>query len=447
MTGKTDRCNIQILAVDDNVNALEIIKRTLEGDRFDVMTCNGVQPAVDLLNNRAVDVVITDLKMPRHSGLDLVRYLSENFPRIRIIMVTGYPSIEGAVEAVKTGADAFLPKPFTADELHSAVMEVAESMGVTDDPQSAAVAATPVGMVGRSTEMKKVYRRIEKAAAMKANVLISGESGTGKELVARAIHYSSARPSGAFVPVNCTAIPETLLESELFGYEKGAFTGAHAARAGFFQIADGGTIFLDEIGDASKSMQAKLLRVIQNKEIVRVGSSQVIKVDARIVVATNRDLKRLVDKRLFREDLFYRLNVIDILLPPLRRRLEDLPLLTKHFVDNLSTELGIAPFTFSDRAMQVMSGYSWPGNVRELENLIHKMAVVVESDLVEVSDLPETMRFTIEKENGANRSLAEVERAHVETVLASTGGNKTRAAKILGIDRKTLRKKLQSEAT
>jgi two-component system response regulator HydG len=442
MANKKER-TLRILAVDDNENALEIIQRTLEDSRFEVTTSDGVQPAVDLLQKGSFDLVITDLKMPKHSGLDLVRFVNENHPRIRIIMVTGYPSIEGAVEAVKTGADAFLPKPFTGDELLDAVVKEAEKIAAQDSLKKANGAKPPFGIIGASKEMKRVYKLIAKAASMKANVLISGESGTGKELAARAIHYGSSRSSAAFVPVNCTAIPENLLESELFGHEKGAFTGATASRAGFFQIADGGTIFLDEIGDASKSMQAKLLRVIQNKEIVRVGSTRVIHVDVRIVAATNKDLKRLVEKNLFREDLFYRLNVIDILLPPLRNRREDLPLLVNHFVANLAKEIGIDPFSFSDRALKAMTGYPWPGNIRELENLIQKMAVVVEDDQVKVSDLPEQMRFTIEGKMGSNCTLAEVERAHIEKVLSGTGGNKTQAAKILGIDRKTLREKVK----
>ncbi len=406
-------------------------------------TCNSVQQAVALLGSQVFDLVITDLKMPTHSGLDLVRYISENYSHIRTIMVTGYPSIEGAVEAVKTGADAFLPKPFTGDELLTAVEKVVAKLESRHDLKAPVESDLPFGIVGNSTKMKRVYKLIAKAATMKANVLISGESGTGKELAARAIHYGSPRSSANFVPVNCTAIPENLLESELFGHEKGAFTGANAARAGLFQIADGGTIFLDEIGDASNGMQAKLLRVMQNKEIIRVGSSRVINIDTRIVAATNKDLKKLVEKNHFREDLFYRINVIDILLPPLRERKEDVLLLVNHFVSNLVKEIDIDPFTFSDRALKAMTDYLWPGNIRELENFIQKMAVIVEDDIVDVSDLPEPMRFTIEREIGSNRSLVEVQQAHIENVLAGVGGNKTQAAKILGIDRKTLREKLK----
>ena len=440
---KRNKYQYKLLAVDDNVNALEIIKRNLGRVGYKVMTCNNVQNAVELLNDHEIDLVITDLKMPKHSGLDLVRYVSENFHDTGIIMITGYPTIEGAIEAIKKGAEEFLAKPFTDEELLSVVQKVLDNLAAQRNTQDTVESGSTCGIVGSSKPIKNIFKLIAKAAAMTANVLISGESGTGKELVARAIHYGSARSSAAFVPVNCTAIPESLLESELFGHEKGAFTGANITRAGFFQVADGGTIFLDEIGDASRSLQAKLLRVIENKEIIKVGSSQVIKVDARILAATNKDLKTLVSKNLFREDLYYRINVIDIHIPPLRERREDVPLLIHHFVSNLFRETGGRPLTFSDGALKALTDYAWPGNVRELENLIQKLAVAVDHDMVGIVDLPEPMRFSINQEKGLNRSLNEVESEHITQVLANAGGNKTQAAKILKIDRKTLREKLK----
>lgn len=440
---ENNRYPYKLLAVDDSVNAQEIIKRTLGRAGYAVMTCSGVQDAVDLLNNHKIDLVITDLKMPKHSGLDLIRYVSENFFDIGIIMITGHPSIESAVAAIKTGAEEFLAKPFTDEELLAAVKKVLDRLAAQRNSQDTVEAGAMGGIVGSSKPMQKVFKLIAKAATMMANVLISGESGTGKELVARAIHYGSPRSSAAFVPVNCTAIPESLLESELFGHEKGAFTGANASRAGFFQVAAGGTIFLDEIGDASRSLQAKLLRVMQNKEIIKVGSSQVINVDARIVAATNKDLKNLVDKNHFREDLYYRINVIDISIPPLRERREDVPSLIRHCVANLTREIGGEPLSFSDRALKAVIGYPWPGNVRELENLIQKLAVTVDNNRVDITDLPEPMRFTIDRETGLNRSLLAVESEHIKNVLANVGGNKTRAAKILKIDRKTLREKVK----
>jgi DNA-binding NtrC family response regulator len=291
--------------------------------------------------------------------------------------------------------------------------------------------------------MQKVFNLITKAATMSANVLISGESGTGKELVARAVHYGSERSSAPFVPVNCTAIPESLIESELFGHEKGAFTGANVPRAGFFQMADGGTVFLDEIGDASQSLQAKLLRAIQNKEITRVGSSKTIKVNTRIVAATHQDLEVLIRNNLFREDLFYRLSVLDIHIPALREHKEDIPLLIGHFSDNFCREMNREPVGFSDKAIEAMTNYAWPGNVRELENLIHKLIAIAESDTVDVSDLPASMRYQINPAKGLDRSLAQVESEHIYRVLESVGGNKSEAARILKINRKTLRQKLK----
>jgi DNA-binding NtrC family response regulator len=435
-----------IVAVDDNPNALEIIRRVLGRSGYQVITCESVPDAVNILNDHRIDLVITDMKMPRHSGFELVRYVSENFYDTAVIMITGYPSIEGAVEAIKIGADDFLAKPYTDEELMSVVRQTLERLTAQRAAQSTLALDASFGIVGHSKPMKRVFKLIAKAATMTANVLISGESGTGKELVARAIHYNSPRSSAAFVPVNCTAIPESLVESELFGHEKGAFTGANAARAGFFEVAAGGTLFLDEIGDASLSLQAKLLRVLQNKEIIRVGSNQVVNVDARIVAATNKDLIDLVDRKLFREDLYYRIDVIDIPIPPLRERSEDVPLLIQHFTAQLSEEIGGPPLSFSERAMNTMTAYSWPGNVRELENLIQKLTVSVDNNRVDIVDLPGTMRFSIDHKAGLNRSLAAVEIEHIQNVLASVGGNKTRAAKILKIDRKTLREKLKKVA-
>jgi len=291
--------------------------------------------------------------------------------------------------------------------------------------------------------MFKVLKAIEKAASTTATVLITGESGTGKELVARAIHYGSSRASAPFVPVNCGGIPEGLLESELFGHVKGAFTGATETRAGFFQTADGGTIFLDEISDTSPSMQVKLLRVLEDKEVCMVGSSKSRLADVRIVAATNKDLLGLVDKGVFREDLFYRLNVITIAMPPLRKRDDDILELIKHFADKFAAESGKSAPEFSDNALVALRNYQWPGNVRELENVIQRLVVMTEGDLIEVPDLPSLMRFSALRGSGLNRTLAVVEAEHIHNVLASVEGNKTRAAEILGIDRKTLREKLK----
>ncbi len=299
------------------------------------------------------------------------------------------------------------------------------------------------GLIGNSQPMGRVFAEIAKAASTPATVLILGESGTGKELVARAIHYNSPRASAPFIPVNCGGIPEGLLESELFGYVKGAFTGASESRAGFFQTADGGTIFLDEISDTTLSMQAKLLRVLQDKEVCMVGARRTRRVDVRVLAATNKDLLSLVKQGIFREDLYFRLNVITIAVPPLRERGDDILLLIGEFANKFAKESARPVPRFSDRALQALRDHYWPGNVRELENVIQRLVVMTDGDLVEVPDLPSLMRFSALREIRPNRTLAQVETEYIHTVLASVEGNKTRAAEILGIDRKTLREKLK----
>lgn len=435
----------RILVVDDSPVTLEVLQRNLVTAGYQVFTAPGVAEAIEILDGTAVDLVITDLKMPRVSGLDLVRHTRENFKDTEVMVITGYPSIEGAVNAVKTGAEEFLAKPFTDEELLSAVQRVLDKLNIRRSGQLAPEQAVLVhkGFIAESKVMHGVFTAIGKASRTSATVLISGESGTGKELAARAIHYSSARSSAPFVPVNCGGIPEALLESELFGHVKGAFTGATESRAGFFHAADGGTIFLDEVSDMSPAMQVKLLRVLQDQEICMVGSSRTRKVDARILAATNRDLQDLVKKSLFREDLFYRLNVITIFIPPLRERGEDVLLLARHFAARFSAESGKSPPDFSDKALQCLINYNWPGNVRELENVIHRLVVMTDGNLIDVHDLPSLMRFSALSRTGFNRTLTEVETEYIGNVLASVAGNKTRAAEILGIDRKTLRQKLE----
>jgi len=439
---KTAYNETKILVVDDSAPTLEIIRRNLEAAGYEVFTAPGVEPAIAFLEQNSVDLVITDKKMPKISGLKLLKYVKENVKGTEIMIITGYPSIKGAVEAVKDGAEDYLVKPFTDEELLSAVSRMLEKL-----VNRRAVETKPLpgshNIIGNSPGMQHVYRLIGKAGATGINVLVLGESGTGKELVARAIHYSSKTVSGPFVTVNCTAIPDSLLESELFGHVKGAFTGAQASRAGFFQMADGGTLFLDEIGDASLSMQGKLLRAIQNKEICMVGSSRVQKIDTRIIAATNTDLNHLVKKGLFREDLYYRLNIVEISLPPLYERGEDILLLVQSFKEKLSREMNRPAPQFSDRVLQIFKNYRWQGNVRELENLIQRLVVLTDGNFIDVADLPEQMRFNINWRRGPNRPLAEVEAEHIVNVMNSVKGNKTRAAEILEIDRKTLRAKIQ----
>ena len=434
-----------ILIVDDALSTLEVLERNLRTEHYQVFTASSVPEAIRILEAAPVDLVITDFKMPEVSGIDLVRHVRENLKETEVIMITGYPSIDGAVTAVKAGAQEFLSKPFTDEELLGAVRRTLDRLQARKTVQgpSEEVGPSSYGLLGVSEAMQGVFRSIAKVISSSATVLISGESGTGKELVARAIHYHSPRASSPFVPVNCGAIPEELLESELFGHVKGAFTGALETRAGFFQTADGGTIFLDEISETSLSMQVKLLRVLQDREVVMVGSTRPRKVDARILASTNKDLAGLVKKGFFREDLFFRVHVITIDLPPLRERGEDLLLLIHHFTARFAEELGKPVPQFSDQALQVLRNYHWPGNVRELENVIQRLIVMTDGGLIEVPDLPSLMRFSALQEVGFHRTLAEVEEEYIRNVLASVNGNKTRAAKVLGIDRKTLREKLK----
>jgi len=436
-----------ILIVDDAAVTLEVLQRNLTAAGYQVFTASSVAEALEILEGTALELVITDLKMPKVSGLDLVRHIKENFTDTEVMMITGYPSIEGAVNAVKTGAEEFLAKPFTEKELLAAVRRVLNKLRIRRSGHTTQTQIVPVykGFVGDSKVMQRVFTAISKAASTSATVLITGESGTGKELTARAIHYGSTRSSAPFVPVNCGSIPESLLESELFGHVKGAFTGAAESRAGFFHAADGGTIFLDEVSNMSLAMQVKLLRVLQDKEICMVGSSRARKVDVRILAATNKELHELVKKDSFREDLFYRLNVITILMPPLRERDDDILLLTRHFVVKFAAEAGKPAPRFSDQALKSLLSYDWPGNVRELENVVQRLVVMTDGDIIEVPDLPCLMRFTALRKTGFTRPLAEVEAEYISNVLESVDGNKTRAAEILGIDRKTLRQKLKIE--
>jgi two-component system response regulator HydG len=435
----------RILIVDDSESTLEVLKRNLTTAGYQIFTASGVSGAIEILEQTRLDLVITDLKMPNVSGMDLVRHIRENFRDTRVMMITGYPSIEGAVEAVKTGAEEFLAKPFTDTELLSAVRRVLHKARTYRYGRAKSDQAIPAhkGLIGKSEGMREVFIAISRASTASATVLITGESGTGKELAARAIHYSSVRSSAPFVPVNCGGIPEGLLESELFGHVKGAFTGATESRAGFFHAADGGTIFLDEISDMSLAMQVKLLRVLQDKEVCMVGSNRTRKVDVRILAATNKNLQDLVNKELFREDLFYRLNVITITIPPLRERGDDILLLANDFLNRFAAGAGKTTPGFSDEALQSLLSYNWPGNVRELENVIQRLVVMTDGDVIDVPDLPSLMRFSALRKTGLTRTLAEVESEYITNVLASVGGNKTRAAEILRIDRKTLREKLK----
>ncbi|MDD4051064.1 MAG: sigma-54 dependent transcriptional regulator [candidate division Zixibacteria bacterium] len=434
-----------ILVVDDSSERRDAIAAQLTSRGYRVLTAAESDEAIGLLEMTAVDLVMTGHNLPHFNGLGLVRYVHNNLKDTEVIVISAHPSISGAVEAVQYGACDYLAGPVSDEILMEAVAKATKRVVGRRSARDVASRDQSVrfGIVGRSDAMHQVFRAIEKAASTSATVLITGESGTGKELVARAIHYTSRRAAAPFVPVNCGGIPEGLLESELFGHVRGAFTGAIESRAGFFQTADGGTIFLDEISETSLPMQVKLLRVLQDKEVGMVGDSRTRKVDIRIVAATNKNLQTLVAREAFREDLFFRLSVITINVPPLRERGDDILILAHDFAVKFAREYDKPPVKFSDDALRVLTRYFWPGNVRELENIIQRLVVMADSDIIDAPDLPTLMRSTLPKSSKSPRPLAEVERDYIREVLAAVGGNKTRAAELLGIDRKTLREKLK----
>jgi len=435
-----------ILVVDDNIITCEVIQRNLEISGFHVFTAHSVKDAIQILSRQDIDLLITDYKMPKHSGLELIKYVRDHLQDITIIMLTGYGSINSAVSAMKEGADEYITKPFTDKELLDAVKKSIQKQK-EKKIDSALIyndTWTRFGIIGKSQKMVEVYSKIEKTCKNDATVLITGENGTGKELVARAIHYNhKARSIYPFIPVNCPGIPAGLFESELFGHVKGAFTGAVQQRKGFFQAAEKGCLFLDEISELPFELQAKLLRVLQEKEISRVGETQTKKIDARIITATNKNLGDLVEKGLFRQDLFFRLNVINIDIPPLRDRENDIILLAKHFALKYARELGKTEPVFTEKATTALKKYFWPGNVRELENLIHRSMIMNDKDYIDSVNFPDIMKYNVNYNQHLNLSLEDMSKKYVRDVVQQTGGNKAKALEILKIDRKTLLKKLK----
>ncbi|WP_417889945.1 sigma-54-dependent transcriptional regulator [Xanthomarina gelatinilytica] len=433
-----------ILLVDDDVHILELLQRHLQALNYHTYKAISVKEAIEILKDKSIDLLITDLKMPGVDGLELVKYVSEHYPDIPKLVVTGYPSIDGALEAMKSGVMDYLTKPFTKEELKKAVEKsLALKPKKQKQTQKETTSVAYGELIGNSEAINKVTEVIERVKNNKATVFISGESGTGKELVARSIHYMGQFARAPFIAVNCGAIPENLLEAELFGYIKGAFTGANENRNGFFQAANKGTLFLDEIGNASMATQLRLLRVLQEKEVTRVGSQKTEKVDVRVIAATNIDLKELIEKGKFREDLYYRLTVVQITVPPLRERTEDIKLLTEKFLLKYGVEYKDRLISITPEALSVLERYSWPGNIRELENVLQQ-AVIMCDKQVEIKDLPEHLKYQINfSENETQLPLREVEKQHILKVLAATNNNKTQAAKILQIDRKTLSEKIK----
>ncbi|MEJ5165685.1 MAG: sigma-54 dependent transcriptional regulator [Thermoanaerobaculia bacterium] len=433
---------ISILVVDDSKDAIELILRILKTENYRIYSSESAIEAIQILKNFPVDILITDLRMPEVDGMQLLKFVRENYKNIGVIMITGYPSIGGAVEAIQMGADEYLPKPFTKEELLKAIEKTKEKVKARKIQTEEALSPF-YGIVGESKPMKIVYNLILKSSKTDAPVLITGESGTGKELVARAIHYLSKRNHFPFLPVNCSAIPETLIESELFGYAKGAFTDAKNRRLGLFQSANGGTIFLDEISEISAQVQVKLLRVLQDGEVYMIGTRKAQNVDVRVISATNKDLSNLVENGFFRRDLFFRLNVIRIDIPPLRERGDDILLLIKHFSTKFAKEMGKEPPFFSEKVIEAFKSYSWPGNIRELENVLKMMIIMSDKNTIEVSDLPVNFKTSKIYQTFPLQTLEEFEAKYIKYVLSHTKGNKSKAASILGLDRKTLRMKIK----
>ncbi len=441
MTTRTEGPGLRILAVDDQPSVRELLKAVLEADGHDVETASDGAEAVRALGSGFHDLVIMDIRMPGMDGITALERVKELSPKTGVVMMTAYASVETAVKAMKLGAFDYVTKPIDIDEVQAVIARFIESIDPTE------VEGLPVesrDVVGASEALRAVLELAHRVAASDATVLVLGESGTGKEVVAREIHRASPRLHQPFIAVNCSAIPETLLESELFGHEKGSFTGAVRQKKGRFELAEGGTIFLDEIGDMSPALQAKLLRFLQDHRLQRVGGSVDVTVDARVIAATNRDMERDVAEGRFREDLFFRLNVVTITVPPLRERPEDVPLLVEHFL-KLHAPEGTKPKKVSPRAMRLLMGHPWPGNVRELENAIQRAVVLSRGETIFPEHLPPRVRAaeSAEPAAGGGRTMREVERDVIVKTLKETGSNRTKAAVILGISRRTLQNKIK----
>jgi len=446
---------LRVLAIDDEDTMLKIIRRSLEPENCVVETFGNASDAiVRLKTGDPVDIVITDLMLPDADGFRIIEEAHAVDINIPVIVITAYSSIETAVKAIKSGAYDFIPKPFDPEHIAIVVKRAAEtrSLKLENIGLKRQLERLPGSgeIIGSSHAMSQVFGMIEKVKNTDGTVLLTGESGVGKELVARAIHYGSKRAGKLFIAINCGALPDDLLESELFGYEKGAFTGAVNRKTGLFETADEGTIFLDEVSSISQMMQVKLLRFLQERTFMRLGGKETISVDARVIAATNEYLKEAVDKGSFRKDLYYRLNVLPIDIPPLRERREDIPLLIRHFLRKFSLRMDKPVAGIDPAAEELLKGYKWEGNVRELENVIERAVTLTDKVSIDIADLPEEIKtVNVLSTDGATAppvtlTLFDLERLHIENVLKSVNGNKSKAARILGIDYSTLRRKLNS---
>ena len=443
----------RVLVVDDDPVTLTLLNEVLSKEGYGVDTALGGEEAIAKGMDQLFDVVITDVKMGDKDGMEVLRSFKKNAPDTTVIMITAFGSIETAIEAIREGAFDYISKPFKLEEIKITVQRALEQRRLLQENkqyrQELLGKYQFENFIGRTPQILQVYKTIAKVANTKSTVLIYGESGTGKELVARSIHYNSQRNHRPFIPVDCASLVETLLETELFGHVRGAFTGALSAKKGLFEEADGGTLFIDELSNLNLSLQTKLLRFLQDHEIKRVGGTENIKVDVRVIAATNQPLEPRIKKGIFREDLFYRLNVVSITLPPLRERKEDIPLLANHFLQKFSGEHHKAISHISPEAMEILMRYDWPGNVRELENTIERAMILSPHPIILPEDLPQKVLGSEpawpSPYSEKPLSLKEVERRHILKVLQETGGNKKKAAEILGIDRTTLYRILEKE--
>ncbi|MBW1917305.1 MAG: sigma-54-dependent Fis family transcriptional regulator [Deltaproteobacteria bacterium] len=447
-----------ILVVDDEKNYLLVMEALLSGAGYEVLTAESATEAQKIVRHNDLDLIITDMKMPRVSGIELMEEIQHLNPDLPVIIMTAFGTVEKAVEAMKKGAFDYITKPFKNEEILVTIAKALELRHLLDENrrlrQDLAQKYRFENIVGNSRAMQEIFALVEKVAQTRVTVLITGESGTGKELIARAIHQRSPRSQRPFISVNCGALTETLLESELFGHEKGAFTHAVALRKGRFELADGGTLFLDEVTEMSPALQVKLLRVLQEMEFERVGGSRTLRVDVRLVAASNRDLKAEVDEGNFREDLFYRLNVVHLEIPPLRQRPEDIPLLVTHFIQKYTQENAQGEVRVDPETMRILTRHSWPGNVRELENVIERAVILRSGDVITPADLPPNLattrpesEFDIDRLVPLNTPLPEalerIEELMIRRALEHSGQVQVRAAELLGITKSLLQYKLK----
>lgn len=440
--------NFSVLIVDDEKNVVNLLDKMLKKLGYNTYCAFNGKEALDIIDRNQIDIVISDIRMPEIDGMNLLKKVKEIDPTIEVILMTAFATLETAIEALRIGARDYIIKPFNLEDITIAIDKITNSNAAADMKAADGEDKNETYLKSESPKMIKLMELIRQVADTKATVMIYGETGTGKELAAQALHTLSSRKDKPFIKVNCAAIPENLLESELFGYEKGAFTGASAKKPGRFELADGGSIFLDEIGDVSPSVQVKLLRVLQEREFEHLGGTKTIKVDVRIIAASNKDLRDLVGKGLFREDLYYRLNVVPVTIPPLRERKEDISSIANDFLLKSASISGKPPKRFSEAAIKKLEAYTWPGNIRELENIVERCVVITSNEIIGAEDLPAyIMEPVLSEQSKLFQSKLEekidgVEKDTIVKVLKECGGNRTKAAQVLGISRRSLHRKL-----